>query len=32
MTTPLYFIRHAEPNYGNHNDRLRKLSDRGVKL
>ena len=24
MTT-VYFVRHAEPNYGNHNDRLREL-------
>lgn len=29
MTT-VYFVRHAEPNYGNHNDRLRELSEKGM--
>lgn len=30
MTT-VYFVRHAEPNYGNHNDMLRELSGKGLK-
>jgi len=30
MTT-VYFVRHAEPNYENHNDRLRELSSKGLK-
>jgi len=30
MTT-IYFIRHAEPNYANHNDMLRELSAKGLK-
>jgi len=29
MTT-VYFIRHAEPNYDNHNDALRELSPKGL--
>lgn len=29
MTT-VYFIRHAEPNYTNHNDELRELSEKGI--
>lgn len=29
MTT-VYFVRHAEPNCGNHNDRLRELSEKGM--
>ena len=29
MTT-VYFIRHAEPNYDNHNDLLRELSSKGL--
>ena len=29
MTT-IYFVRHAEPNYENHNDRLRELSKKGL--
>lgn len=29
MTT-VYFIRHAEPNYNNHDDRSRELSDKGL--
>ena len=27
----LYFVRHAEPNYENHNDMLRELSNKGMK-
>lgn len=30
MTT-IYFIRHAEPNYDNHDEYLRELSDKGMK-
>ncbi len=30
MTT-VYFVRHAEPNYNNHNDALRELSPKGTK-
>ena len=30
MTT-IYFIRHAEPNYNNHNDLTRELSPKGLK-
>lgn len=30
MTT-VYFVRHAEPNYNNHNDELRELSPKGLK-
>lgn len=29
--TKVYFIRHAEPNYENHNDMLRELSSKGLK-
>lgn len=29
--TKVYFIRHAEPNYENHNDMLRELSSKGIK-
>ena len=29
MTT-IYFVRHAEPNYENHNDMLRELSSKGL--
>lgn len=29
MTT-VYFVRHAEPNYENHNDMLRELSAKGM--
>lgn len=29
MTT-IYFVRHAEPNYENHNDALRELSSKGL--
>lgn len=29
MTT-VYFVRHAEPNYNNHNDMLRELSPKGM--
>ncbi len=28
--THIYFIRHAEPNYNNHNDKLRELSLKGM--
>ena len=30
MTT-VFFVRHAEPNYENHNDSLRELSSKGLK-
>lgn len=30
MTT-VYFVRHAEPNYNNHDDALRELSPKGMK-
>ncbi|HEO6712548.1 TPA: histidine phosphatase family protein [Streptococcus agalactiae] len=30
MTTIIYFIRHAEPNYNNHDDMLRELTEKGV--
>lgn len=30
MTT-VYFVRHAEPNYGNHDDMSRELSCKGLK-
>ncbi len=29
MTT-IYFVRHAQPNYENHNDELRELSEKGL--
>ncbi len=29
MTT-VYFVRHAKPNYNNHNDMLRELSSKGM--
>ena len=29
MTT-VYFVRHAEPNYDNHDDRSRELSNKGL--
>ena len=29
--TKVYFIRHAEPNYNNHDDELRELSAKGLK-
>ena len=29
--TKVYFIRHAEPNYNNHNDALRELTPKGMK-
>ena len=28
--TTVYFVRHAEPNYNNHDDRLRELSEKGM--
>lgn len=28
--TSVYFVRHAEPNYENHDDRLRELSEKGL--
>ena len=28
--TNVYFVRHAEPNYENHNDQLRELTDTGM--
>ncbi len=30
MITTVYFVRHAEPNYNNHNDALRELSSKGL--
>ncbi len=30
MTTTVYFVRHAEPNYENHDDMSRELSDKGL--
>lgn len=30
MKTKVYFIRHAEPNYNNHDDLLRELSPKGL--
>lgn len=30
MITKVYFIRHCEPNYNNHNDFQRELTDRGL--
>lgn len=31
MMTQVYFIRHAEPNYQNHNDVTRELSEHGIR-
>ena len=31
MRTNVYFIRHAEPNYDNHDDMTRELSEKGLK-
>lgn len=31
MTT-IYFVRHAEPNYTNHDDILRELSEKGLRI
>ena len=28
--TRVYFVRHAEPNYDNHDDALRELSPKGM--
>lgn len=30
MITELYFVRHAQPNYNNHNDLMRELSEKGM--
>ena len=30
--TNVYFVRHAEPNYENHNDLLRELTPKGSSL
>lgn len=30
MVTKIYFIRHVEPNYENHDDMLRELSSKGM--
>lgn len=30
IITKVYFVRHAEPNYNNHNDPLRELSSKGM--
>lgn len=30
MKTTFYFIRHAEPNYNNHDDILRELTEKGI--
>lgn len=29
--TNIYFIRHAEPNFGNHDDRSRELTEKGLR-
>ncbi|MGN0479321.1 MAG: histidine phosphatase family protein [Hominenteromicrobium sp.] len=29
--TELYFVRHAEPNYGNHDDQTRELTEKGLR-
>lgn len=31
MKTVVYFVRHAEPNYDNHDDRNRELSPKGIR-
>lgn len=31
MITTVYFVRHAEPNYENHDDMMRELSEKGLK-
>lgn len=31
MITVVYFVRHAEPNYENHDDMTRELSAKGLK-
>ena len=31
MRTTVFFVRHAEPNYKNHDDRSRELSEKGLK-
>ena len=31
VMTTIYFVRHAEPNYNNHDDMLRELSSKGLK-
>lgn len=31
MKTKIYFVRHAEPNYKNHDDMTRELSEKGLK-
>lgn len=31
MITTVYFVRHAEPNYKNHDDMTRELSEKGLK-
>jgi len=31
MITVVYFVRHAEPNYENHDDMTRELSEKGLK-
>ncbi len=28
--TKIYFVRHAQPNYNNHDDRLRELTPKGL--
>ena len=30
LLTNIYYVRHAEPNYSNHNDVLRELSPKGM--
>ena len=30
IVTKVYFVRHAESNYNNHNDALRELSSKGM--
>lgn len=31
METTVYFVRHAEPNYNNHDDMTRELSAKGIR-
>ena len=30
LMTTVFFVRHAEPNYDNHNDMIRELSSKGL--
>lgn len=29
--TEVYYVRHAEPNYENHDDRMRELTEKGLR-